>query len=68
MITEYYRHKCAVQYHYYRCSSCGRKANRHNPIATDTGECLDCLRGILEDRQEWDAYQLQLQEEKADAA
>jgi hypothetical protein len=51
MIAEYYRHKCAAKYHYYRCASCGRKASRENPIATSQGECRDCLLGMEEDRQ-----------------
>ena len=29
-----YRHKCTAKYHYYRCTSCGRKASRENPITT----------------------------------
>jgi len=61
MIAEYYRHKCIAKYHYYRCTSCGRKASRENPITTSQGECRDCLTGMEEDRQEWAAYEYQLQ-------
>jgi len=45
--------------HYYRCTSCGRKTSRGNPITTSQGECRDCLTGMEEDRREWAAYEYQ---------